>query len=111
VRIRERDLPLALRKPPEPPQAKVEPPEWIALAQQIQELQARLATMHTSLEATDSGPKLEQVLELLQAAPSAQPAVPVGAGSEWVFDVKRGPYNEIQNVYAKRVPVGAARPR
>jgi hypothetical protein len=107
VRLRKGDIPTP---PQSAPEARAEPHEWVALANQIQELQARLVEMHTSLQHTDSGPKLEQVIELLQAAPSTQLAAPVSASSEWVFDVKRGPYNEIQNVYAKRVPVGAARP-
>lgn len=103
LRLRKRDLPPT---PVEPPKAPVQPPEWVALAQQIKDLQARLALMHKDIGTTSPDPKLEQVLELLQAAPMQQVSTPAGTGSEWVFEVKRGTYNEILNVYARRVPVG-----
>ena len=108
MRLRKRDFPVTpVETAPVsgPSSGPVEPPEWTALSEQIAELQARQAAMHKEMLDAAHGPTLEQVQELLQA-----PVTPVGAGSEWVFDVKRGPYNEILNVYARRVPVGGARP-
>ena len=113
MRLRRRDLPPAPVAAPEAPPARslalTEQPEWVALAQQIQGLQAQLVRMHQDMDGAASDPKLEQVLQLLQSDP-VPPSKAVGAGSEWFFDVKRGPYNEILNVHARRVPVGGPRP-
>ena len=107
MRLRRRDRPTIAETALEAPAALPVAPAWVELERQIQELQARLALMHKDMDTTAPDPKLEQVLELLQAAPTIKPA---GTGSEWVFDVKRGTYNEILNVYARRVPIGGARP-
>jgi hypothetical protein len=110
LRLRKRDLPATPVEPPKAPEAKAEPPEWVALTKQIQELQARLAAMHKEMADSVPGPTLEQVQELLQAVPAQQQVAPVGTGSEWDFDVKRGPYNEILSVRARRVSAGGVRP-
>ena len=127
MRLRKRDRPVTPKTAP----AALSAPEWGTLAEQIKEMQSRLALMHNDLKGAAANPKIEPVPELLQAVPEPPPAptgnservpdvkreaykeplqavpepTPAPTGhSEWVLDVKRGDHHEILNVYARQVP-------
>lgn len=100
--FRWRDFPDLKKPEPEPevkPSPAAEPDERIdVMMAQLQRLEARIS------EASEGATQLDEVMaELKKMKSEAKPVASIAPpSSEWVFDVERGPYNEIKQVNARR---------
>ena len=100
--LRWRDFP-DLKKPEPEPEVKPSPaPETDAridaIVTQLKQLEASI------LVSKQDDAQINELIEEVRKIKSepAPAAIATPAASEWVFDVERGPYNEIKQVNARR---------